>query len=83
MQEVDPPVVLLPQFDVVGSGSILLSQHCNNKSLRKESMQDLLRAKISVKINDNNEEAKRIAVATHETSWSAQVCVCVCVDLCY
>ena len=66
MQEVDPPVVLLPQFDVVGSGSILLSQRCNNKSLRKESMQDLLRAKISVKINDNNEEAEqRIAVATH------------------
>ena len=26
VQEIDPPVVLLPQFGVVGSGSILLSQ---------------------------------------------------------
>ena len=66
VQKVDPPVVLLPQFDVVGSGSILLSQHCSNKRLGKEIMQDLLRAKIFVRINDNNEEAeKRIAMATH------------------
>ena len=36
VQEVDPPVVLLPQFGVVGSGNILLSQHCNNKSLQED-----------------------------------------------
>ena len=39
-------MVLLPQFGVVGSGSILLSQHCNNKSLKKEIVSALLRAKI-------------------------------------
>ena len=36
VREVDPPVVLLSQFDVVGSENILLSQHCNNKSLKED-----------------------------------------------
>ena len=45
---VDPTVVLLPQFGVVGSGSILLSQHCNHKCLKKEIISTLLRAEIFI-----------------------------------
>ena len=35
VQKVDPPMVL-PQFGVVGSGSILSSQHCNKEDLKNE-----------------------------------------------
>ena len=36
VQKVDPPMVLLPHFGVGGSGSILLSQHCNKEDLKNE-----------------------------------------------
>ena len=48
VQEVDPSVVLLPQFGVVGSGSILLSQHCNKENLKE----DMKRSKMK----DENEK---------------------------